>query len=131
MSIIKVTIPGKPTPKARPRLGKWGVYTPKETTDYERYVSEVIFYHLHKDKATVMLPICDPIKLVIRVYFNPAYHKENYDLPHTKRPDIDNLLKSLMDGLNRGIIKDDSQVYKVDIEKWLSRRNEVRLEIHY
>ena len=34
----KITIPGNPIAKGRPRVGKYGTYTPKKTADFESYV---------------------------------------------------------------------------------------------
>lgn len=44
-------------------------------------------------------------------------------LPHTVRPDADNLVKSLLDSLTRaGVWADDAQVYDLRVRKWRGRR---------
>lgn len=43
--------------------------------------------------------------------------KPNPPLSYRIKPDIDNLLKFVMDAGNGVLWKDDSQIYKVDMEK--------------
>jgi len=38
--MIKLTIPGEPCAKQRPRLGKGYIYTPQKTVNYETLVYE-------------------------------------------------------------------------------------------
>lgn len=45
-------------------------------------------------------------------------------LPHTKKPDCDNLVKSVFDALNQIVWKDDSQVIRLQVEKWIAAGNE-------
>ena len=35
---FEITIPGNPVAKGRPRVSKYGTYTPKKTADFESYV---------------------------------------------------------------------------------------------
>jgi Holliday junction resolvase RusA-like endonuclease len=43
--------------------------------------------------------------------------RRNRALPHAKRPDIDNLVKSLKDACTGVLWKDDSQVFSMKVEK--------------
>lgn len=44
-------------------------------------------------------------------------------IPHTERPDADNLVKSLLDSMTRaGVWIDDAQVYRLSVEKYRGRR---------
>ena len=45
-------------------------------------------------------------------------------LPHTVRPDVDNLQKALMDALNEVAWLDDSQVCSVGSRKWVAATGE-------
>ena len=38
MEYYDFTIPGQPVAKGRPRVGKWGAYTPEKTVNYENLV---------------------------------------------------------------------------------------------
>ena len=35
---FEITIPGNPVAKGRPRVSRYGTYTPKKTADFESYV---------------------------------------------------------------------------------------------
>lgn len=53
-------------------------------------------------------------------------------VPHTIKPDVDNLLKSLKDGLTGIVFRDDKQIWKVVAEKWIADGTEqpgVEIEI--
>jgi Holliday junction resolvase RusA-like endonuclease len=40
-------------------------------------------------------------------------------VPHTKKPDVDNLLKAVMDSMTAaGVWKDDALVYTTEAGKW-------------
>ena|ERR1700722_6975990 len=136
MNIIKIWIPGKPVPKARPRLSKYGIYTPKSTTDYEIWVANHVHKAIIERYEQKNFPLYCGVKLVIIFYFQVKKKEDKEfvceDFPHIVRPDIDNLEKSIMDGLNRGILKDDCQVHEVHKKKRFTIREPgVLLEIHY
>jgi Holliday junction resolvase RusA-like endonuclease len=45
--------------------------------------------------------------------------KEGRYMPHTKKPDADNLLKAVMDALtDAGIWQDDALVFRTEAAKW-------------
>lgn len=87
-------IPGKPVPKARHKIRLYGgrvlTYTPAKTQEYERAVRLYALKHrLKKQQGDVA---------VVAIF-------------HTTGPgDLDNLLKSLLDGLNGQAWEDDRQV---------------------
>ena len=56
--------------------------------------------------------------------------KPNPPLAYTNKPDIDNMLKFVMDAGNNVIWYDDSQIFKVEMEKVysLSPRTEIIVE---
>jgi Holliday junction resolvase RusA-like endonuclease len=45
-------------------------------------------------------------------------------LPHTSKPDLDNVMKALLDALNGVLFMDDSQVNIARIEKWKAATGE-------
>lgn len=45
-------------------------------------------------------------------------------VPHSKKPDGDNLAKSLLDALNGTVWRDDSQICRMVIEKWIASGSE-------
>jgi Holliday junction resolvase RusA-like endonuclease len=114
--MISFSIPGKPQPKQRPRVTSHGTYTPQATVDYERLVGWQC-RSVYKGK-----PLTTALKLTVRVFVKLPKRtvKEKGDW-HTSRPDLDNIVKSIKDGLNGIAYLDDSQiVYLVATKQWAS-----------
>lgn len=103
---IEFEIPGQPVPKGRPRFNKTTrkIHTPERTRMYERHVK------LHGWAAIQNLPPDDakywPVKsgqlraeLWIRIQRSPGPY-----------PDADNIIKSVLDGLEGVLYRNDRQV---------------------
>ena len=118
--IFQLFIPGNPVPKGRPRLGKHGnVYTPAKTKSYEEYIG-----WKYKEADGILFDGEIGIRLI---FVRETKH----------RVDLDNLIKSILDGLNRVAWDDDSQIIfleaaltfnkhrpGVNIEIWQKERDE-------
>jgi Holliday junction resolvase RusA-like endonuclease len=78
---------GPPVPKQRPRLGKNGAwYTPKNTVVYENTIAWVIAKENHR-------------------YGNhPLWLRAEFHMPTERKVDVDNLLKALLDGCQKGLL---------------------------
>lgn len=129
--VIKFTVPGITVGKARPRVTRHGTYTPKKTKDYEQLV-QICCRNKYKDK-----PLEGPIR--IDIYFYVLIPKntskvrtkakiEGSILP-TKRPDFDNMTKSITDALNGLAYKDDNQIVEAHIYKYFSDNPRAEVEI--
>jgi crossover junction endodeoxyribonuclease RusA len=103
-------IPHKPVAKGRPRLGRRGrVFTPQRTLDAEAAIA-----------AAWNGPQFDgPLKLTVVFKQNEMeVTVEKYPDGASKlRGDVDNYLKTVMDGLNGVAWEDDKQVHAVVAEK--------------
>lgn len=97
-NVFEFFIAGRPVPKQRAKYSsKTGrFYTPKETVIYENYVKEIT-------KDYIVLPLVGPVKVEMIMYFNAS----------SKRPDIDNVIKSVLDGMTGAAYTDDSQIMEV------------------
>jgi Holliday junction resolvase RusA-like endonuclease len=114
-------IPGMPGSKGRPRATKTGqMYTPKKTTEYENYVRERYLttcpdcYLKGQIKATIIAFYPIPKNM-------PKYKRRLIDedvLRPTRRPDLDNIAKIILDSLNKIAYDDDSQVVTLEIRKF-------------
>jgi len=118
-------IPGPIVAKARPRVtsrgGKPRAYTPKKSADFEKVVA---------DSCPLETPIEGAIDLRVNMYLlvPQSWSKTKTTeaamghIKPTSRPDIDNYLKAIMDGLNGVAYLDDSQIVRVSMTKEYARR---------
>ena len=108
--------------KARPRMNtKTGrAYTPTKTKLYEYALRQWFLREYPNFK-----PIENRVKVTIIAYFeipkSTSKKKEaemlNGNISPTKKPDADNIIKIVLDGMNKFAFKDDTQVTKLEIEK--------------
>lgn len=115
--MITFTVPGEPVAKGRARsfirAGKVGHHTPAKTANYEGMVA------LAAQQAMGGQPLLTgPLVLSFMAVFAApkSWSKKRAELNETrpepviKRPDIDNLMKALADGMNGVVYADDSQI---------------------
>lgn len=102
----------QPIGKARPRLGKRGVYTPQKTVDYEAQIASAAMKAVGNQK-----PITGPVRLDLACVFampkswTKKKRAEMLYRPHAQKPDFDNVQKAIADGgLNNIVIEDDAQI---------------------
>ena len=119
------TIPGEPQGKARPRFTMVGgharTYTPAKTVGYERMVAVLA-------REAGVLPCEGPVTLSIAAHFllpqsaSKKRQAEMMKLRPTKKPDIDNVAKAILDGLLSIAYGDDAQVVGLYVSKhWTDR----------
>lgn len=122
----------RPVPKARPRAGRTRdgriiVYTPKTTVLAEKQIELCSREHAPAD------PLTKPVAVEIRFsYAMPKSRKELIPGDFVnQRPDVDNLIKTVLDALTQGgrFWKDDSQVVIVRAEKVYAYFDSVRIRI--
>lgn len=124
---VTFEIPGKPFAKQRPRFSRKSgrAYTPAETERFETVVAQYGMQHFKE-------PLVGPVKLTVWATFEPAksWSKKKTDehlgTYHTQKPDADNLIKAICDGLNRIAFADDAQVAAQEVRKvWGTEANTV------
>lgn len=115
----------EPVAKARPRKGKNGrFYTPEKTQIYEDVIGWEYASAVNKGNAKTYMN-GEPVRAVLGFYFSipSSYSKKRKKSilegseGFTKRPDVDNLVKAVLDGLNGIAFKDDCQVVEVHATK--------------
>ena len=124
-------IPGKPYPLKRPRRASFGgMFDPKENVQAKKLVAQIA--HL-----CIASPIEGPVCLSATFWFErPKSHygkilKASAPVQHTQRPDVDNLIKTVLDGLNGIAWKDDAQVIEVTGRKEWGNFPETQVKITY
>ena len=115
MNAISFTVPGRPVPKGRPRVTRYGTYNPKATQLYEKAVRDA-----WKAQSGKSFPGGVPLAVYVGVHFEiprSLSKKQRLALegqPHTKqRGDLDNVVKSVLDALNGAAFPDDAAVCTV------------------
>jgi Holliday junction resolvase RusA-like endonuclease len=75
-------------------------------------------------------PLTQAVKMTVRMFFKLPKRtvKEKGDW-HTSRPDLDNIIKSIKDGLNGIAYLDDSQIVKIEATKQWASEDYVIVEI--
>jgi len=126
------TVYGKPQPKQRPRFNRrtGTAYTPKETHEYERDVR--LSFRGKYPQAVKML---GSVSVSIDAYFEPPKGASKImrekmlsgEVRPAKKPDADNLIKSICDAMNGVAYVDDGQVVSVSCRKLYS--NVARVEV--
>ena len=107
---ITIRIEGKPVPKGRPRFSRnGGVFTPATTVEYENRIAQA-WREKYGDK-------CFTGKVEAFLYFGSVYDYKQ---------DIDNLVKSALDGIQKGgaFANGDEQVYKITASKFPASKDE-------
>ena len=124
-------IEGQPQGKGRPRFTKTGhAFTPQATRDYESLIAEE--YRAAKGEM-----FDGYVRVNIKAYYKipKATTKEKRGmierglLKPAVKPDIDNVVKAILDGLNGIAYHDDNQVVYVDGEKFYADEPCVIVEV--
>ena len=132
--IYEFEVPGKIIGKGRPRLNTYTgcIYTPTKTKDYENLIVQYFMLKYPKFK-----PLEGRVKVDIIASFEiPKSSKkqekefmiENKINP-IKKPDIDNIVKVILDAMNECAFKDDIQITKLNIEKKYSETENIYVKI--
>ena len=128
---MKVTIEGEPKGKGRPRFYNGHAVTPQTTRDYEEEAA--LAY-----KAKVKKTYHGAVGVRIRAYFkipkgvSKAVRQMMEDGVRrpTKKPDIDNIDKIILDALNGIAFDDDKQVVEETLSKFYSVHPRVEVEVY-
>lgn len=119
--MVQFHVDGPVVPKARPRMTRKGVmYSDLKTVHYEAKI---------RNEAVRVMANSEPLETPVAVYLYfrlpvpESYSKKRleaclsgFETP-TKKPDIDNLAKSVLDGMNGTIFLDDKQVVSLHLKK--------------
>jgi Holliday junction resolvase RusA-like endonuclease len=107
----RLVVRGDPRSKGRPRFANGRAYTPKETTDAEKVIRDA-WRSLGED----------PFEFDVLV-------DVTFYLATRRRKDLDNLVKLVLDALNKEAFRDDSQVVEINARKIFSDKDRARTEV--
>lgn len=100
--VYDLIIDGLPQAKERPRFAKGRVYTPQKTASYEKYVKFLFIQHYGKPVLSVALKVENTAFYLIPKSTSKKNRALmlNDDIKPTKKPDLDNIAKMVLDSLN-------------------------------
>ena len=132
--IYEFEIPGKIIGKGRPRLNSYTgqVYTPTRTKDYENLVIQ--YFMLKYPRFT---PFEGRVSVEITANFEVPKSAKKQEkelmlenkLNPLKKPDIDNIVKIILDAMNECAFKDDTQITKLAVEKKYAQTESIYVKI--
>jgi Holliday junction resolvase RusA-like endonuclease len=126
MTHISFTVPGEPRGKGRPRATRMGnnirLYTDAKTAAYENLVALACQQVM---QATGKTPLQGALGLSVIAYVGipKSTSKSNRQsmiaalIRPAKKPDLDNIVKAVLDGLNGVAFPDDAQIVTIMAEK--------------
>ena len=138
MLSLNFSILGTPTGKGRPRFYRGRAVTPKKTRDYEtlvRHEAQQALEHM------VQLPNFEaPCEVTIDAYYSipKSYTKKQRRqiaesgawVVRPGKPDLDNVIKILGDGMNGIVYRDDVQVVSLRAKKhWCEGEELPRVDV--
>lgn len=117
--MLKITfvVDGTPVPKGRPRFSLGHVYTPQRTREFESKIREAAKAAMRGRPATDM-----PVRVSIHAYreIPKSWSKRKQErarhgeiMPSSHGMDIDNVYKSVLDGMIGTVYTDDCQVVEL------------------
>ena len=131
---LTLTVPGEPMGKQRPRRASniRGTYTPQKTLNYETLIKELFII-----KYPDFKPIEGAVEISIGIYLTIPKSKSKKKqeemamdtIKALKNPDVDNVLKIVMDALEGLAYRNDNQVVTAHPTKRWSNTPRIDIKI--
>ena len=129
MIVVEGTIRGKQRPQFKKKTGK--AFTPNQTINYENWIKQCYIEQSNK-------LLQGAIRARIEIYYSvpKSYSKrkieaikDGTDYP-MKKPDCDNVVKIVLDSLNKIAYDDDKQVVELTVlKRWTFDNERIEFEM--
>ena len=129
---VSFRINGKIVPKGRPRFTRTGhAYTPQSTRDYEQLIKATYLSEIGNKKLNGALKVSIVANLGIPTHISKKAREEllNAQNRPTKKPDADNIAKTICDALNEVAYDDDKQIAWLSVYKQYSENESIYVTI--
>ena len=133
---VSFVVPGEAVGKGRPRVSTIGgharMFTPQKTANYETLIA-MAAQQAMAGRELIGGPVLVEMKILVSVAASWSKKKTAEalagDVMPTKKPDADNVLKAICDGINGIVFKDDVQVVNVSLSKRFSETPSVSVRV--
>ena len=135
---IEFFVPGAPVGKGRPRAARRGtgvvMFTPEKTAGYEALVAAAASNAMRAEAGSLFTGPLEAVlemRIPIPVSWSKAHKAAalaGAELP-TSKPDIDNVVKAILDACNGVVFRDDAQVVMLVATKAFADEPGVRVVI--
>lgn len=132
--LYEFEVEGKIIGKERPRVNTYTgiVYTPNKTKDYE-FLIQQSFKVQNPNFTMIEGRVAIEVIAYLSIPKNTSKKKTkemlNNEISPIKKPDIDNIAKSILDAMNKFVILDDNQVSKITVEKRFGETEKILVRI--
>jgi len=137
--MIAFTVPGQPQGKGRAKIVKIGGFsrmaTPAKTVAYEGLVAHAAQFAMRSTGQIEPMQCAVSVNLAIDCQVPASWSQKKQrqalagEVFPTTKPDVDNVVKAIFDGLNGVVWKDDVQAVDCRIRKRYSATPGVRVEV--
>ena len=107
-----------PQAKGRPRFGNGRTFTPQRTRDFEDEIRRMAKEQYKQAPLTGAVSLVVTFYLPIPMSWSKKKKENRIGQFHASRPDLDNLLKGVLDALNGVLYNSDAQVVKLSAAKF-------------
>ena len=122
-----MTVNTTPIPKGRPRFYGNHAVTPPKTREYEKLLRESWTHGILKSDR---LMVSMSFTFEIPKSYTKKKRNELMFGPKTSKPDLDNLVKAVLDSLNGVAYEDDSIIWSIDATKEYGDEPEVAVTFY-
>ncbi|MHB9798460.1 RusA family crossover junction endodeoxyribonuclease [Pseudomonas sp. MT3] len=133
---VLFTVPGEPVGKGRPRLSTRHGFTRMHSSDKTINYEGLIAHAGHQamlGRALIEGPVLVELDIALSIPQSMSKKRKAQALAGqlypTKKPDADNVIKAIFDGLNGVVWKDDVQVVKAMVGKRYGETPGVRVKV--
>ena len=129
---VAFKVEGKIVPKGRPRFTRQGhAYTPQRTRAYEQIIQASYLEQVGRTKLNGALKVSIVANIGIPASASKKARRDllnGYNRP-TKKPDADNIAKTICDALNKLAYEDDKQIAWLDVYKQYAEQESIYVNI--
>jgi len=120
---VEIEVSGQPQGKGRPRFTRTGkAYTPDKTREYESRIQAAAWKAMQNMKLDMTERFVS-VEIIAFMEIPKSWSKvkrmeaEYGALQHTTKPDLDNIVKAALDGMEGAVYASDKQVTSIKARK--------------